>query len=151
MRCHRLLFAAGLLLLASGCRKDAEKVEPPSLGAAFPSVLIPPQGSLISQSGSQDALQLTFRSPEPLAEVAAYYRGEFQQSGWNIVSDLADSTGTISMHVDWAKTDQPMWLQLSSVAGGTQVEMVGAVPSRDSSYVRRSQAAEDTSNTFRPR
>lgn len=146
-----LAIAAGLLLLATGCKKAAEKVEPPSLGAAFPTVLLPPQGSLVSQSGSLDALQLTFTSPERPERIAAYYRSQFEQPGWNIVSDFTDSTGAVSMHVDWSKTNQPMWLQITPAAGGTQIALTGAVPSRDTSYVRRARAAEDTSNTLRPR
>lgn len=151
MRHHLLALSSGLLLLAAGCQKDAEKIEPPGVGQAFPTVLIPPQGSMVSKSGSQDALQITFRTPVKLEEIASYYRSQFGKPGWIIVSDLTDSTGAVSMHVEWSATRQPMWVRLAPVGGATEVEMAGAVPGLDSAYVRRSREAADTSNTFVPR
>lgn len=151
MRHHLLALSSGLLLLAAGCQKDAEKIEPPGVGQAFPTVLIPPQGSMVSKSGSQDALQITFRTPVKLEDIASYYRSQFGQPGWIIVSDMTDSAGAIAMHVDWSATQQPMWLRMTTVPGGTEIEMVGAVPDRDTSYVRRSREAADSSNSFVPR
>jgi hypothetical protein len=151
MRRHLLMLSSGLLLLAAACHKDAEKIEPPAVGEAFPTLLIPPNSAVVSRSGSRDALQITFRSTVTADAVAAYYRSQFSKAPWVIVSDLTDSTGAISMHVDWSETQQPMWLQIIPLGDGSQIEMAGAVPDRDSSYVQRSRAAEDSSNTVVPR
>jgi hypothetical protein len=91
-----------------------------------------------STSGGADALQLVFQSTAKPDEIANYYRAQFSRPGWSIVSDLTDSGGAIAMYVDWTATNQPMWVRIVPNEGGTRIELTGAVPTRDSSYVRRS-------------
>jgi hypothetical protein len=150
LRHHATLFCA-LLFLAAGCHKDAQDVQPPTAGEAFPTIPIPPEASVESKSGGADALQLVFQSTAKPDEIANYYRAQFSRPGWSIVSDLTDSGGAIAMYVDWTATNQPMWVRIVPNEGGTRIELTGAVPTRDSSYVRRSAAAKDSSNSLRPR
>ncbi len=143
--------SCALLLLAGACQNDKENVKPPNVAEAFPSVLLPPNSKVKSQSGSADALQLVFQSVAEPQLIADYYRDRFSEPGWSIVSDLTDSTGATAIHVDWTATHQPMWVRIVPNDQGTRVELTGAVPTRDSSYVRRTQEAKDSSNTLRPR
>ncbi len=151
MRCQYRLLVSTLLVLAAACHGDADKVKSPGIGQAFPTVLLPPDASVVSQSGGADAVQLVFRSPHPPAFVSSYYRTQFSQPGWSIVSDLTDSAGVTAMHVDWTATHQPMWVRMVPEAGETRVELTGAVPGLDTSYTRRSQRARDTTNTLKTR
>jgi hypothetical protein len=148
---HLAAVSCALLLLAGACQNDAENVKPPNVAEAFPSILLPPNSRVESQSGSEDALQLVFQSVAEPEVIVQYYRARFSEPGWSIVSDLTDSTGATAIHVDWNKTQQPMWVRIVPNEQGTRVELTGAVPTRDSSYVRRAQAAKDSSNSLRPR
>jgi hypothetical protein len=142
----------GLVLLTAGCQRDRpEPVNPPTVGEAFPTVLMPPGGSISAQNASQDALQMTFLTPQPVDRVAAYYRHQFSQAGWVIVSDLADSAGAVDIHVNWEQSGQPMWVRISKAPGGTQVDLIGAVPGRDTTFARKQREARDSSNVLRPR
>jgi hypothetical protein len=148
---HLAVVSCALLLLAGACQKDEDDIKPPNVAEAFPSVLLPPNSRVESESGSTDALQLVFQSVAEPEVIAQYYRTQFSGAGWSIVSDLTDSTGATAIHVDWTATGQPMWVRIVPNDRGTRVELTGAVPSRDSSYVRRSAAAKDLSNSLRPK
>jgi hypothetical protein len=121
------------------------------VGEAFSTLYVPPHAVLESKSGSADALEIVFRSSDKSADVADFYRRLFSGEGWEIVSDLTDSAGAVAMHVEWSATRQPMWLRIEPVGAGSRVALSGAVPDRDSSYVRRTREAAETTNTFRPR
>jgi hypothetical protein len=148
---HLAVVSCALLLLAGACQKDEDDIKPPNVAEACPSVLLPPNSRVESESGSTDALQLVFQSVAEPEVIAQYYRTQFSGAGWSIVSDLTDSTGATAIHVDWTATGQPMWVRIVPNDRGTRVELTGAVPSRDSSYVRRSAAAKDSSNSLRPK
>ncbi|HET8633706.1 MAG TPA: hypothetical protein VFL88_06135 [Gemmatimonadales bacterium] len=148
---RHVVLSCALLLLAAACKQDADDVQPPTAGEAFSSIILPPDATVESKSGSADALQLVFHSTATPNDVAQFYRSQFSRAGWSIVSDLTDSAGVIAMHVDWSATNQPMWVRIIPADRGTRVELFGAVPDRDTSYVRRSAAAKDSSNSLRPR
>jgi hypothetical protein len=148
---HVAAVSCALLLLAGACQKDAEDIKPPNVAEAFSSIPLPPNSRVESRAGGADAVQLVFQSYATPEVIAQYYRAQFSQPGWSIVSDLTDSTQTTAMHVDWTATGQPMWVRIVPNDSGARVELVGAVPSRDSSYVRRSAAAKDSSNSLRPK
>jgi hypothetical protein len=145
------LIAVALLVTSAGCEKKAEPIQPPELGQAFSTLYVPPNSTLESKSGSADALQVVFNSTDSAGAIASFYRRQFSQPGWTIVGDLRDSTGAINLHVEWAKTRQPMWIRIEPVGRGSRVGLTGAVPGRDSAYVRRTREAAETTNTFRPR
>jgi hypothetical protein len=148
---HLAAVSCALLLLAGACQDNEDKVEPPTAMEAFPSIPLPPNSSVESQFGSADALQFVLQSTSKPGDVANYYRHQFSQAGWSIISDLTDSSGTTAMHVNWTATGQPMWIRIVPDSAGSRVELMGAVPERDTSYVRRSAAAKDSSNSLRPR
>jgi hypothetical protein len=145
------LIAVALLVASAGCEKKAEPIQPPGLGEAFPTFFVPPNSAMESKSGSADALQVVFNSSDSAAAIARFYRHQFSQPGWTIVGDLRDSTGAINLHVEWTRTRQPMWIRIESVGRGSRIGLAGAVPGRDSAYVRRTREAAETTNTFRPR
>lgn len=147
------ILLASIAILVSGCNdrkpKDAE-ITPPALGEAFAEVMLPPDGRLLSRSGGTDALQLEMRSPHPPAVIANFYRTRLSSPGWSLVSDLTDSTETTQMHAEWLATGQPMWVRISPAGGETAVELIGAVPGKDTAYVNRRRRAADSVNTLVP-
>ena len=65
------------------------------------------------------------------------------------MSDTRDSTGVVILYAEGQK---PIWVRISAVdPNTTQVEVSGAVPGRDTTYMRRRQTASDTINTLRSR
>lgn len=138
-----------VLLAACGDREPAPTL--PQLGEAFSTVITPPNGALVSRSGSSDALELTFQSGVSASRVAEFYRGQFSREGWRILSDIADTAGVVAMHVEWDATRQPMWVRIQPVGNGSTINLVGAVPASDSAYQARRQAGADTANTLVPR
>lgn len=149
MRNILLLISAGVLALPA-CRPErAPPVKTPEVGEAFPALIVPPGGELVSRQGSADALQFTFRTAQPVADVAEFYRRMLGQPGWRIVSDMADPTGAIAIFAEGEK--RPLWIRIAADSTGTLVDLTGAVSGLDSTYARKRREAFDTTNTVRPR
>jgi hypothetical protein len=140
-----------LVVLLAACRDREPAPTLPQVGQAFSTVITPPNGALVSRSGSSDALELTFQSGVGADQIAEFYRGQFSREGWRILSDIADTTGVVAMHVEWDATRQPMWVRIQPVGNGSTISMVGAVPASDSAYQARRQAGADSANTLVPR
>ena len=148
---RHLSFVVVLVVLLAACRDREPAPTMPEVGEAFSTVITPPNASLVSKSGSSDALELTFQSGAGADQIAEFYRGQFSREGWAILSDLADTSGVIAMHVEWDATRQPMWVRIEPVGNGSTINLVGAVPASDSAYQARRQAGADTANTLVPR
>ena len=148
MRPISLLLAAGLLAIAA-CEPAPPIEDPPEFNEAFPNLPLPAGGEIVSRRGSRDALQLVIEAPAPQAELAEMYRTSLTREPWRLVSDTRDSSGTIVLY---AEGKSPLWVRISAAsAGQTRVELNGAVPGRDTAYVRQRQTSSDTINTLRSR
>jgi predicted component of type VI protein secretion system len=125
-----ILCSAGLLLVA--CQSEPPAKKEPQVGQAFPTLPLPPSPELVSRSGSEDALQLTVRSPSDLAGVTEYYRTVLSQGKWRLVSDVKSADGSAMLYAE--QQGQPLWVRIwkSGDRSGTMVQLTGAVATKDS-------------------
>jgi hypothetical protein len=115
--------AAALLL---GCTPDRPKL--PSLPAAFAALPLPPNPEYLGQSGSEDALMFTFRSPTAADTVAEFYRLLFlRDTNYHMISSNQGAEGEHAYYVEY--TRRPLWVRIRPEAGneGSIVELTGAV------------------------
>jgi hypothetical protein len=125
-----ILCSAGLLLLACGSEPPPKKE--PRVAQAFPTLPLPPSPELVSRSGSEDALQLTIRTPTDVAEVTEYYRRVLSQGKWRLVSDAKSADGSAVLYAE--QQGPPLWVRIwkAGDSAGTMVQLTGAVASKDS-------------------
>jgi hypothetical protein len=120
---------AGLVL---ACGSESRAPKPPELGAAFPSLPLPPKPELISQTGSADALQLTLHSPSDMDRILDYYRSLLSAGNWRLVSDVKNRDGSVALYAE--QNGPPMWVRIWKPKGqsGTMIQLTGAVAPKDS-------------------
>ena len=121
---------AGLFLLACGSESPAGK-DLPRVQQAFPELPLPPDPELVSRSGSQDALQLTLRSPAEITLVTDYYRTVLSRGKWRLVSDVKNRDGSTALYAE--HDGPPLWVRIwkSEDRPGTMVQLTGAVVAAD--------------------
>ncbi|MBP2648831.1 MAG: hypothetical protein H6Q77_2455, partial [Gemmatimonadetes bacterium] len=86
MRLHRLLLPLGVALALSACKKEKPE-EVPSALDVFPAIIMPPNASYVSKSGSKDALAVLLRTSLKVEQAANYYRLALRPPSWRLVSD----------------------------------------------------------------
>ena len=150
MRYIPMALLAGLMAVSACEPAPPPPVETPEFGEAFPNIPLPPQARFVSRQGSTDALQVVLESEVPVEELTSIYRSALSTEIWQLVSDTRDSSGAVVLFAEGPK--RPLWVRISAAdSGRSRIELNGAVPGRDSAYVRSRQAAADTSNTMQPR
>lgn len=134
-----LICGAGLFLLACGSEPRAAKE--PLIQQVFPNLPLPPEPELVSRSGSEDALQLTLRSPSDIAEVTEYYRGVLSRGKWRLVSDVKTGDGSTVLYAE--QDGPPLWVRIWKPGDrpGTMVQLSGAVVGKDSLKKKRDTTA----------
>lgn len=144
-----MVLIAGLLAV-SACEPAPPPAEDlPEFSEAFPDLPLPAGGKVVSRHGSRDALQVVIDVASPADAVAGLYRTNLSGESWRLVSDTKDSTGAVVLYAEGRK---PLWIRIAALdPATTRVELSGAVPGRDTTYVRRREAASDTINTMRSR
>jgi hypothetical protein len=123
------LWALALPLGATACgEKPPERVA--TVGETLPKLLLPPNPTFVSKSGSADALQITVQTPMAADEVAEYYRKLLKTGGWTLASDAKDRDGATVLLAQ--HQGPPLWIRIarSSGAAGSQVQLTGAVLSK---------------------
>ena len=132
---RQLAFAVLAAAVLVGCTPDRPKL--PSLPAAFATLPLPPDPEFLSQTGSEDALMFTFRSPHAADTVAAYYNGLFvSDTGFKVKNSNTGTSGEHAYYIEYHR--RPMWVRIRPEAGseGSIVELTGAVvPASDSNKV----------------
>src|SRR5919107_1772847 len=98
----------GVLVLACGSEKS--EPQPPSITQAFSNLPLPPSAQFVSQSGSAEALQITFRTPAEQEKVADYYRAVLTKGKWRLVSDLKNRDGSTTIYAE--QGGPPMWVRI---------------------------------------
>lgn len=100
----------------------------------MPNLPLPPQATVVSRAGSEDALQITFRSVLPPDSIVAYYRAILSSGSWSLVGDTKTADGGIALYAE--RNGPPLWVTIKrdSAASGTLVSLGGAVtrPNPDS-------------------
>jgi hypothetical protein len=116
--------------LFSGCRDKAP--EPPRLSEVMPNLPLPPLATVVSRAGSEDALQITFRSTLPPDSMAAYYRGVLTSGVWSLVGDTKTADGSIALYAE--RDGPPLWVTIrkDSTSAGSILSIGGAVVRPDS-------------------
>jgi hypothetical protein len=125
-----ILCSAGLLFAA--CQSEPPAKKEPRVAQAFPTLPLPPSPELVSRSGSEDALQITVRTPTDVAEVTEYYRTVLSQGKWRLVSDAKSADGSAVLYAE--QQGPPLWVRIwkAGDGSGTMVQLTGAVASKDS-------------------
>ena len=149
MRSISMALIAALLAVAACEPAPPPPEDLPEFGEAFPNLPLPIAAKVISRQGSRDALQVVLEVPQPPEALAAMYRGNLSRASWSLVSDTRDSTGAVVLY---AEGEKPLWVRITAAdSGRSRVELSGAVPGRDTTYMRRRQVSSDTINTLRSR
>lgn len=127
MRRSFLFLAALAALTVAACQRE-KKPEAPKFAEVLPEIPMPPGGRGVGRKAGEDALLLTFRTPDPADSVARYYRGVFNQRQWRLVSDAKTKDGAVTLYAEQGAGRPPMWVRIlpDSEFGGTLVEVAGA-------------------------
>jgi hypothetical protein len=131
MRILRSITAlAALTALASGCRD--KQPELPQLSEAMPNLPLPPLATVVSRAGSEDALQITFRSMLAPDSMAVYYRRILSSGAWSLVGDTRTADGAIALYAE--RDGPPLWVTIrkDTLSSGTLLSLGGAVLRVDS-------------------
>lgn len=98
----------------------------------MPDLPLPPLASVVSRAGSEDALQITFRSSLPPDSMAAYYRRVLTSGVWSLVGDTRTADGSIALYAE--REGPPLWVTIrkDSTSSGTILSIGGAVVRPDS-------------------
>ena len=118
---------AGLAVLTLLACTDEKPIELPEFSRVFPNLPLPPNASVVSRTGSADALQLTLMSRVKAADVEAYYRSVLTRNGWRLVNDQRQRDGGVALLAELK--GQPLWVRIQSTddSVSTIVELSGAV------------------------
>jgi hypothetical protein len=134
---------AGLAVLTLVACTDEKPVKLPELSKVLPNLPMPPNASVVSRSGSADAIQLTLMSGAKVGEVEKYYRSVLTRNGWRMVSDQRDRDGGVALLAELK--GQPLWVRIKSTEDSvaTIVQLAGAVIP-DSIKAKAAKATEAT-------
>jgi hypothetical protein len=120
-----------LALCVAGLSACSEKKPEPDLSGALPTLLVPPNSSVVSREGGTEALKIRFHSQFEPEQVARYYREVLSKPPWNLVSDTPDREGTIALYAE-RPDGPPLWVSISKVGdgSGSYVDLAGATVSK---------------------
>ncbi len=138
-----------LAALALGACHGAEAPKLPSMPAAFAAIPLPPNPEYLGQSGSEDALMFTFRSPTVADSVTAYYDKLFaHDTAYHVMGSNPGAAGEHAFYVEYHA--RPLWVRIRPEAGntGSIVELTGAVvaPAAPAAPVDTSNHARGTND-----
>jgi len=116
----------GLAVLALVACKDREP-KMPKVSQVFPTLPLPLNATIVSKSGSPDALQLTVMSASRAKDVEGYYRTMLTKDGWKLTNDMRDKDGSLVLLAE--RDGPPLWVRIKSAEDSltTLVELNGAV------------------------
>jgi hypothetical protein len=123
----RYMLVLALSATAAGCER-AKPVKTAELADALPDLYLPSNFSFVSRSGSEDALQITVRTPLKQEEVAEYYRNLLTRDPWTMESDMKDREGALMLHAT-RNAKPPIWVRIApdTAYNATLVQVSGAV------------------------
>ncbi|HTS87935.1 MAG TPA: hypothetical protein VMG41_05540 [Gemmatimonadales bacterium] len=113
-----------LALALAGC---TEKKPTPSIAKTLPTLLIPPEATVLSREAGEDALKIRFRSLWAPDSVARYYREMLSRAPWNLISDTPMQDGTVALYAE-RPNGPPLWVTIRKGDGGVGaiVDLAGA-------------------------
>ncbi|HXE57710.1 MAG TPA: hypothetical protein VNK43_06910 [Gemmatimonadales bacterium] len=133
-RKHLGLLLGLSFLIPAGCR-DEPQAKLASLAETMPGLPLPPAAEVLYRAGSEDALQITFRSRLTAEQIADYYRGVFSRGTWRLVSDARTADGATALYAE--REGPPLWVTIRANVGGpgSRIDLAGgklAKPAADS-------------------
>jgi hypothetical protein len=137
------LVGLSVALLACGDKPAPPKL--PSIGKIFPQLPIPPDARFVSRAGGPDALQITLSTPAGKDAVVEFYRTVFKANQWKLINEAKDGDGAVILFAQRKQT--PLWVRVrtDSAAGGSLVDLAGAVLPPDSTKPDGPVAGKPTS------
>jgi hypothetical protein len=117
-----LLLAIALGGLGCGDTPPKHKVS-----EMMPSIILPPDATMLSKEIGTEALQMRFRSSRDPDAVADYYRRILSAAPWRLVSDARDASGGIALYAE-RPDGPPLWVMITKASGatGSFVDLAGA-------------------------
>ena len=102
------------------------------MSEAMPDLPLPPMASVVSRAGSEDALQITFRSSLSPDSMANYYRAVLTSGVWSLVGDTRTADGSVALYAE--RNGPPLWVTIrkDSTSSGSILSIGGAVVRADS-------------------
>ncbi len=124
MRAHAVV-AMLLAAAAAACtrpdeNKSAAVVHRPNWLAGVPYIT---QSRLLDTTGTPDAQHVVILSPAPLDSVARFYRTRLRALGWEVVSDVHD-TSHVSLYL--VRGGLPMWIRIDALGKDSRVSFTAA-------------------------
>ena len=114
MRTTRFVVLVAALALAA-CKDAPPPTRTPDVLAVLPDLPFPPDAEFVSRAGSEDALQLVFRSAQSVDAVSKYYRAVFTRGEWRLIGDDRDSAGAVVLYAE--RPGPPMWVRITAPRG----------------------------------
>ncbi len=143
MRRPHLLSLAAVALLLVACEKKQPKI--PQAIDVFSQIVLPPGASMVSQSGSEDALALLILAPGTVQQAADYYRRMLAPPAWRLVSDATEKNAQVLYAQE--QGGRPLWVRIwpDTANNGTYIQLTGAVQK-----LNDSTKAPEPAATFKP-
>ena len=121
------------------CERPAERHEDRDFAAkVLTGILAYPQSSVVGVAAGSEAAQATLSAPDPVGQVAQWYRQVLHLNGWELESDVVAADGSISIMA--RKDKRPLWITLKPTVGGpgTTYTLIGADITQDTAGTQRS-------------
>jgi hypothetical protein len=152
MRLRPFLLALTAVLSLAACEK-AKPQETPSALDVFPEIIMPPNASYVSKSGTKEALALLLRTTLKGDTAANFYRMALRPPAWRLVSDSKDNQGATLLYAE--HSGRPLWVRVwpDTEFNATFIELTGAVQNLhpdSTSISEEGSAAGAPAATFRP-
>lgn len=127
MKSSRIAASLVALLALAACEKKQKEAELPSVLDVMPEIIMPPNASYVSKSGSKEALALVIRTSLTTEQAATFYRTALRPPNWRLVSDSKDNAGATILYAEHG--GRPVWVRVwpDSEFNATFVELTGAV------------------------
>jgi len=125
------IWAVAALVALLGCGdKPAKPIDPAKV---LPNLPLPPDPTIVSQSGGVDAAMVTYRSPASKSVVEAYYKGVLVPPQWRLVKHTTDRSGNVVMLAE--QKGPPLWVRIRTTPDGaaTLVDLAGGLAGTDTS------------------
>ncbi len=124
-----------LAVIVLGACNPESQPERPQLGDVIPILPLPPEYVPVSVTGSEEALQLTFRSSVDQDVVANFYRQTFTREPWTLLSDTRTSDGANVLYAE--AYDSPLWVRIVRTPGapGSTIQLSGALVNQDTTLI----------------
>jgi hypothetical protein len=136
------IVGCALLALGSGaCREIEPDANPPQ--EALEGVPVLPLSTVLFEGGTNEVAQTVLFAPNAIDTTATWYREYLIEEGWDLVSDVTDPNGRVTLHA--VRDGPPLWviLEREPTQYGTRYTIMGALPDSDQLQQARDRTTAD--------